>query len=139
MALNFELVVSNQLFSVVLAAYKWFKISASGVGRQHMWQLDNTLLLLAGNLNFKSRIVFGIFFGDLEIWKTHRTFWRKATFSRKKEKKIENGSKHDIRSSLTKMHQVIYNTFFNALDNSFHVWTLHINMYFKLFFTSRPM
>ena len=26
MALNFELVVSDQLFSVVLVAYKWFKI-----------------------------------------------------------------------------------------------------------------
>jgi hypothetical protein len=40
MALNFELVVSNQLFSVLLAAYKWFKISAPGVVRRHMWQLD---------------------------------------------------------------------------------------------------
>ena len=35
------LVVSNQLFSVVLAVYKWFKISAPGVGRRHMWQLDS--------------------------------------------------------------------------------------------------
>jgi hypothetical protein len=34
MALNFELVVSNQLFSVVLAAFH-FKISAPGVGRRH--------------------------------------------------------------------------------------------------------
>ena len=40
MALNFELVVSNKLFSVVLAAYKWFKISAPGVRGRHMWQLD---------------------------------------------------------------------------------------------------
>ena len=29
--LNFELVVSDQLFSIVLAAYKWFKISAPGL------------------------------------------------------------------------------------------------------------
>ena len=36
-------------------------------------------MLLAGNLNFKFRIVFwNIFF--LEIWKTNRTFWKKATF-----------------------------------------------------------
>ena len=43
---------------------------------------NNTLLLLAGNLNFKLRIVFwNIFFEDLEIWKTHRTFWKKATFT----------------------------------------------------------
>ena len=40
MVLNFELVVRNHLFSVVLATYKCFKISAPGVGRQHMWQLD---------------------------------------------------------------------------------------------------
>ena len=31
MALNFELVVSDQLFSVVLAGYKWFKISATAL------------------------------------------------------------------------------------------------------------
>ena len=42
MTLNFELVVSNQLFSVVLATYKWLKISAPGVGRRYMWQLDLT-------------------------------------------------------------------------------------------------
>jgi len=36
MALNFELVVSDQLFSVVLATSKCFKISAPGVGRRHM-------------------------------------------------------------------------------------------------------
>ena len=40
MALYFEFVVSDQFFSVVLATYKWFKISAPGVWRQHMWQLD---------------------------------------------------------------------------------------------------
>ena len=40
MALNFELVVSDQLFSVVLASYKWFKISAPGVRRWHLWQLE---------------------------------------------------------------------------------------------------
>ena len=40
MALNFELIVSDQLFSVVLASCKWFKISAPGVGIRHMWQLD---------------------------------------------------------------------------------------------------
>ena len=40
MALNFELVVSDQLFSVVLAAYKWFKISAPGV----QWQQISTEL-----------------------------------------------------------------------------------------------
>ena len=39
-------------------------------------------MILAGNLNFKLRIVFwNIFFWDLEIWKTNRTFWKKATFS----------------------------------------------------------
>ena len=31
MALNFELVVSDQLFSVVLVAYKWFKIQCHRV------------------------------------------------------------------------------------------------------------
>ena len=31
MALNFELVISNQLFSIVLASCKRFKISAPGV------------------------------------------------------------------------------------------------------------
>ena len=41
MALNFELVVSDQLFSVVSAAYKWFKIRTPGVRRRHMWQLDS--------------------------------------------------------------------------------------------------
>ena len=46
MALNFELVLSNQLFSVVLAAYKWFKISSSGVWRRHMWQLDMFMRVL---------------------------------------------------------------------------------------------
>ena len=40
MALNLELVVSNQLFSVFLDTYKWFKISTPGVRRWHMWQLD---------------------------------------------------------------------------------------------------
>ena len=40
MALNFELVVSDQLFTVVLASCKWFKISAPGVEMRHMWQLD---------------------------------------------------------------------------------------------------
>ena len=38
---------------------------------------NKTLLILAGNLNFKLRIVFwNIFFGDLEVWKTNRTFWK---------------------------------------------------------------
>ena len=41
MALNFELVASDQLFSVVLACCKWFKISAPGVEMWHMWQLDS--------------------------------------------------------------------------------------------------
>ena len=37
-----------------------------------------SILLLAGNLNFKLRIVFwNIFFWDLEIQKTHHTFWKK--------------------------------------------------------------
>ena len=44
MALNFELVVRDQLFSVVLASYKWFKIIAPGVRRRHMWQLDIKIL-----------------------------------------------------------------------------------------------
>ena len=42
MALNFEWVVSDQLFSVLLVVYKWFKISAPGVVGRHMWQLDKT-------------------------------------------------------------------------------------------------
>ena len=42
----------------------------------------NIIILWAGILNFKFRIVFwNIFFGDWEIWKTNRTFWKKATFS----------------------------------------------------------
>ena len=41
MALNFELVASDQLFSVVLASCKWFKISAPGVRMRHMWQLES--------------------------------------------------------------------------------------------------
>jgi hypothetical protein len=36
MALNFELIVSNQLFSVVLASCKCFKISAPGIKMRHM-------------------------------------------------------------------------------------------------------
>ena len=46
MALNFELFVSDQLFSVVLASCKWFKISAPGVGMRHMWQLDTLHLII---------------------------------------------------------------------------------------------
>ena len=39
---------------------------------------NNSKVLLAGNLNFKLRIVFwNIFFWDLEIWKMNRTFWKK--------------------------------------------------------------
>ena len=34
-------IVGDKLFSVVLATYKWFKISAPGVRRWHMWQLDS--------------------------------------------------------------------------------------------------
>ena len=45
-AMHFESLVSDYLFSVVLAAYKWFKISAPGVQRRHMWQLDKNLTLL---------------------------------------------------------------------------------------------
>ena len=40
------------------------------------------------NLNFPPktlycywRVIWNIFFGDLEIWKTNLTFWKKATFS----------------------------------------------------------
>ena len=52
MALNFELVVSDQFFSVVLAVYKWFKINASGGRRRHMWQLGKTNPM---NNNFRRR------------------------------------------------------------------------------------
>ena len=52
MALNFELVVSYQLFSVVLASCKWFKISAPGVGMRHMWQLDGIITKTAHRLFF---------------------------------------------------------------------------------------
>ena len=40
----------------------------------------------------------------------------------KKEKKIENGSKHDIKSSLTEMHHYSINFF--QRTNNFHAWTL---------------
>ena len=44
---------------------------------------NNSKVLLAGNLNFKLRIVFwNIFLGDWEIWETNLTFWKKNTFSR---------------------------------------------------------
>ena len=39
---------------------------------------NNSKQKMAGNLNFKLRIVFWyIFFWDLEIWKMNRTFWKK--------------------------------------------------------------
>ena len=38
----------------------------------------NSIMLLTGILNFKYRIVFGIFiFEDLHIWKTTHTSWKK--------------------------------------------------------------
>ena len=41
--------------------------------------VNNSKVLLVGNLNFKLRIVFwNIFFWDLEIWKSNCTFWKKA-------------------------------------------------------------
>ena len=52
MALNFELVASNQLFSVVLACCKWFKISAPGVEMPHMWQLDSNEITNFGELEW---------------------------------------------------------------------------------------
>ena len=58
------------------------KIQKTILGLKFKFPTNNTLLLLAGNLNFKFRIVFGIFF--LKLWrskKTNRTFWKKATFS----------------------------------------------------------
>ena len=37
----------------------------------------NSIMLWAGILNFKFRIVFlEYFFGDWEIWKTNHTFWK---------------------------------------------------------------
>ena len=41
---EFELVASDQLFSVVFACCNWFKISAPGVEMRHMWQLDRRFL-----------------------------------------------------------------------------------------------
>ena len=42
MALNLEIVVRDQLFSVVLAAHKRFNIRAPSIGRRHMRQLDSS-------------------------------------------------------------------------------------------------
>ena len=43
---------------------------------------QNILLFWAGILNFKFRIVFlEYFLGDLEIWKTNSSFWKKNTFN----------------------------------------------------------
>ena len=58
MALNFELVASDQLFSVVLASCKWFKISAPGVEMRHMWQLD---IKRSFHCNVEPKIFFKIF------------------------------------------------------------------------------
>ena len=45
------------------------------------WNWICSLLLLTGNLYFMFRIViWNNFFGDLEIWKTYHTFWKKVTF-----------------------------------------------------------
>ena len=64
MALNFELVASDQLFSVVLASCKWFKISAHGVEMRHMWQLDTVYNLFI----FHSKTV-------TVGWSLSRSFW----------------------------------------------------------------
>ena len=49
----------------------------------HEIPAHNSSMLWAGILNFKCRIFFwNLFFGDLEIWKTNHTFWRKAIFNR---------------------------------------------------------
>ena len=37
---GFWLSCSNQIFSVVLTPYKWFKIIVLDVQRRHIWQLD---------------------------------------------------------------------------------------------------
>ena len=44
-----------------------------------VWNLKSCKVLLATNSNFQFRIVIWNIF--LEIWQTHRTFWKKATFS----------------------------------------------------------
>ena len=56
MALNFELVVSDQLLSVVLASCKWFKISTPGVGMWHMWQLDEKMSIITKNWDAQKQL-----------------------------------------------------------------------------------
>ena len=69
----FDLKIKKKIFQKTILSLK-FKFPA-----------NNTLLLLAGNLIFKLRIVFWnsffLRFGDLK--KLHRTFWKKATFRRR--------------------------------------------------------
>ena len=42
------------------------------------WNLNLLFTVIGGK--FKFQVQDSDFFGDLEIWKTHRTFWKKATF-----------------------------------------------------------
>ena len=65
-----DLQISKKIFQKTILSLK-FKFPA-----------NNSKLLLAGNLNFRLRIVYWniFFFWDLEVWKMNRTFWKKATF-----------------------------------------------------------
>ena len=73
------------------SAMKFFQISKSQrkifqkaiLSLKFKFPTYNSKELLAGNLNYKLRLVFleYFFFWDLEIWKTNPTFWKKATFT----------------------------------------------------------
>ena len=68
----------------------WFFIKSPNLSKKNQKTIlnlkfkipaHNIIPLWAGILNFKFRIVFRNFFlGDLDIWKTNCTFWKKATF-----------------------------------------------------------
>ena len=56
---------------------------------------NNSEVILAGNLNFKLRIVFWniFFFEFFEVWKTHRTFWKKRPLASPVRILEDSGSK----------------------------------------------
>ena len=78
------------------SAMKFFQISKSQkkifqktiLSLKFKFPANNSKVFLAGNLNFKFRIVFwNIFLGGLEIWKTNHTFWKKPPLHKTKFKK----------------------------------------------------
>ena len=59
--------ISKKIFRITILSLK-FKFPT-----------NNCKVFWAGNLNFKFRKVFwNVLFGDLEIWKMNRTFWKKS-------------------------------------------------------------